>query len=149
MRLLIVEDEQTLLQQLAEQFRNEGFVVDTAADGDTGLYLAREYPLDLAVVDLGLPGRSGLELLRTIRSEGNRLPVLVLTARDGRWNVSTAVFATTWPVPAAVASAWANGHHCAPSRNGCSGRFRGSAAPCRRWNWTAAIRWSFPAPRTS
>ncbi len=83
MRLLIVEDEQILLQQLSEQFRNEGFVVDTASDGDTGLYLAREYPLDLAVVDLGLPGRSGLELLRTIRSEGSRLPVLILTARDG------------------------------------------------------------------
>ncbi len=83
MRVLVVEDEQALLAQLAQQFRDQGFVVDTASDGDTGLYLAREYPLDLAVLDLGLPGRSGLELLQTLRAEGNRLPVLVLTARDG------------------------------------------------------------------
>lgn len=83
MRLLIVEDEQALLHQIARDFRAHGFVVDTAADGDTGLFLAREYPLDLAVVDLGLPRRSGLELLQCLRREGSRLPVLVLTARDG------------------------------------------------------------------
>jgi two-component system response regulator PhoP len=58
--------------------------VDAAADGREGLYAVREYPADLAIVDLGLPGLSGLELIRAARSEGKRLPVLVLTARD-RW----------------------------------------------------------------
>ncbi|MDN3518878.1 response regulator transcription factor [Aquisalimonas lutea] len=83
MRILIVEDEAALLAQLAREFRAAGYVVDTADNGDDGLHLARDYPLDLAVVDLALPGRSGLDLLRELRARGSRLPVLVLTARDG------------------------------------------------------------------
>jgi two-component system, OmpR family, response regulator PhoP len=84
MRLLIVEDEATLRAQLAARLVAEGFRVDQCGDGNEGLYLATEYPFDAAVVDLGLPGLTGLEILRRLRAAGNRLPVLVLTAR-GRW----------------------------------------------------------------
>ena len=83
MRLLIVEDETALREQLRDRLTAEGFVVDMAADGDIGLHLAVDYPVDLAVIDLGLPGRSGLELLQELRARGNRLPVIILTARDG------------------------------------------------------------------
>jgi two-component system response regulator PhoP len=84
MRLLVVEDEASLRNSLQERLRGEGFVVDGAADGDEGLYYASQYPVDLAIVDLGLPGMSGLELIRRLRGDGNALPILILTARD-RW----------------------------------------------------------------
>ena len=84
MRILVIEDEAALRGQLAAQLGREGFRVDQTGDGDEGLYLAREYPFDGAVLDLGLPGTPGLEILRQMRAAGNRLPVLVLTAR-GRW----------------------------------------------------------------
>ncbi|WJW75405.1 response regulator transcription factor [Thiohalobacter sp. IOR34] len=84
MRLLLVEDEAALREQLAERLRAAGYAVDLAADGEEGLYLAREYPLDIAVIDLGLPGLSGLEIIRRLRAEGRDLPILILTAR-GRW----------------------------------------------------------------
>lgn len=84
MRLLIVEDEAELRQQLLERFRHEGYAVDTAADGQEGLYLAMEYPFDVAVVDVGLPKLSGIEMLQRLRAEGKTFPVLILTAR-GRW----------------------------------------------------------------
>ena len=84
MRIVIIEDEPALRAQLADSLRRAGHAVDEAADGTEGLYALREYPADLAVVDLGLPGVAGLELIRTIRAEGRTLPILVLTARD-RW----------------------------------------------------------------
>ena len=84
MRVLVVEDEPALRDSLAQRLRGAGFVVDAAADGIEGEYAGREYPIDLAVVDLGLPGRSGLEVIRSWRAAGRAFPVLVLTARD-RW----------------------------------------------------------------
>ena len=84
MRICIIEDEPALREQLATALRQAGHTVDAAADGTEGLYALREYPADLAIVDLGLPGISGLELIRTVRHEGRRLPILILTARD-RW----------------------------------------------------------------
>jgi two-component system response regulator PhoP len=83
-RICVIEDEPALREQLAAALRAAGHTVDTAADGTEGLYALREYPADLAIVDLGLPGIPGLELIRTARAEGRRLPILVLTARD-RW----------------------------------------------------------------
>jgi two-component system response regulator PhoP len=83
-RICIIEDEPALREQLANALRQAGHTVDAAADGTEGLYALREYPADLAIVDLGLPGISGLELIRTARQEGRRLPILILTARD-RW----------------------------------------------------------------
>jgi len=82
MRLLVVEDEPSLRDTLAQQFRSVGFVVDLAADGVEGEYSGQEYPIDVAVVDLGLPGRSGLEAIRAWRAAGKSFPVLILTARD-------------------------------------------------------------------
>ena len=84
MRLLIVEDEDNLREQLAERFRQQGYAVDTAADGVDGLYMASEYPFDAAVIDLGLPKLSGSELIRQLRDKGSTLPILILTARS-RW----------------------------------------------------------------
>ena len=84
MRALIVEDEPTLRETLRAQLVEHGFTVDVAADGEEGLFAAREYPLDIAIVDLGLPKLPGLELIRQLRAAGKTFPVLVLTARD-RW----------------------------------------------------------------
>lgn len=84
MRVLVVEDEATLREQLTERLKKEGYAVDAAADGEEGLYFGREFPLDVAVIDLGLPGMSGIELIGKLREEGLRFPILILTAHD-RW----------------------------------------------------------------
>ena len=84
MRVLIIEDEDLLREQLSVRLRQEGFAVDVATDGREGLFIGREYPIDLAVVDLGLPVISGIDVIRTLREEGKNFPVLILTARD-RW----------------------------------------------------------------
>lgn len=84
MRLLLVEDEAPLRKQLAEQLTQNGYAVDSASDGREALYLVREFNYDLAVIDLGLPEVDGLTVIRTIREQQKRFPILVLTAR-GRW----------------------------------------------------------------
>jgi len=84
MRLLVVEDDDTLRESLAKQLAASGFGVEQAADGREGLYYALEYPVDLAIVDLGLPEIPGLDLIRKVREEGRSYPILILTARD-RW----------------------------------------------------------------
>jgi two-component system, OmpR family, response regulator PhoP len=83
MRALVIEDDPDLRAQVARYFTEEGFVVDTAEDGEQGLYMATEYPLDLAVVDLGLPKTSGIDIIRQARQRGRAFPILILTARDG------------------------------------------------------------------
>ena len=82
MRVLVVEDEQTLRGQLRNGLKSEGFVVDAATDGEEGLYLGQEYEYDAAIVDLGLPKIDGIELIARLREDERRFPVLVLTARD-------------------------------------------------------------------
>ncbi|HEX9802668.1 MAG TPA: response regulator transcription factor [Gammaproteobacteria bacterium] len=84
MRILLIEDEQALREQVQARLAAEGYTVDASGDGREGLYLASEYPVDLAVVDLGLPGMPGLEIIRTLRQAGRDLPILILTAR-GKW----------------------------------------------------------------
>ena len=84
MRVLIVEDEQTLRETIVQQLQEHGFNVDAAADGEEGLYCGREYALDLAIIDLGLPKLPGLELIQKLRAEAKTFPILSLTARD-RW----------------------------------------------------------------
>ena len=84
MRLLVIEDDTTLREWLVGQLAAAGYGVEHAADGTEGLYYALEYPIDLAVVDLGLPGISGMELISKVREAGKTYPILILTARD-RW----------------------------------------------------------------
>ncbi len=82
MRVLIVEDDPALRRQLDEVLRAAGFVVDLAADGAEGLYYGQQYPCDAVVLDLGLPDRSGMELITQWRSEARSFPILILTARS-------------------------------------------------------------------
>ena len=84
MRLLLVEDEIPLLQQLSGQLERSGYAVEQAENGTDGLYLGREFPIDVAIIDLGLPDIPGLEVIRTLRAEDRDFPILILTAR-GRW----------------------------------------------------------------
>ncbi len=84
MRLLVIEDDATLRESLCKQLVNAGFGVEQAADGREGLHFAIEYPIDLAIIDLGLPEMSGQEIIKELRAKGKTYPVLILTARD-RW----------------------------------------------------------------
>ncbi|MBK5206055.1 MAG: response regulator transcription factor [Polaromonas sp.] len=84
MRLLLIEDDAVLRLGLKRQLEADGYRVDMAADGEDGLFQAREYPLDIAIVDLGLPKVNGLTVVQTLRAEGRTLPILILTAR-GSW----------------------------------------------------------------
>ncbi len=84
MRLLVIEDDDTLRESLAVQLADAGYAVEKAADGREGLYFAMEYPVDLAIIDLGLPEVSGLDIIREAREKGKTYPILILTARD-RW----------------------------------------------------------------
>jgi two-component system, OmpR family, response regulator PhoP len=84
MRILLVEDEQLLCEQVAKYFTDKGFAVDTAKTGSDGLYLASEFPIDVAIVDIGLPDFSGIELVTKLRAQESTLPILLLTARS-RW----------------------------------------------------------------
>ncbi|NCF25129.1 MAG: response regulator [Gammaproteobacteria bacterium] len=84
MRLLVIEDDDTLRGSLAQQLADAGYAVEQAADGREGLYFALEYPVDLAIIDLGLPEVSGLDIIREARDKGKTYPILILTARD-RW----------------------------------------------------------------
>jgi DNA-binding response OmpR family regulator len=82
-RLLIVEDDAELGNGLRARLAREGYAVDLARNGVDGSHLGATEPYDAVILDLGLPGRSGLAVLREWRDAGNLVPVLVLTARDG------------------------------------------------------------------
>ena len=84
MRALVVEDEQVLREALQRDLAAAGFNVDVASDGEEGLFAGLEYPIDVAVIDLGLPKLPGLEVIRRLRAKDKRFPILILTARD-RW----------------------------------------------------------------
>ena len=84
MRILIIEDEINIRSQIRRHLEQQGYQVDETGDGKEGLYFATEYPVDAAIVDLGLPSIPGLEIIKRLRQQGSQLPILVLTAR-GRW----------------------------------------------------------------
>jgi two-component system, OmpR family, response regulator PhoP len=84
MRLLLIEDDAALRLGLARQLEADGYRVDQAKDGEDGLFQAREYPVDLAIVDLGLPKLNGLTVVQRLRADGRTMPILILTAR-GTW----------------------------------------------------------------
>jgi two-component system response regulator PhoP len=81
MRVLLIEDDPRLVESLGTQLRDAGYAVDVSTDGIEGLYVGEEFPIDLAIIDLGLPELSGLEVIRRLRKRGRDFPILVLTAR--------------------------------------------------------------------
>ncbi|MBT8060852.1 MAG: response regulator transcription factor [Gammaproteobacteria bacterium] len=83
MRVLLVEDDPRLVEALGDELRNAGFAVDVSTDGIEGLYVGEEFPIDLAIIDLGLPQLPGLDVIRKLRQRGRDFPILVLTARSG------------------------------------------------------------------
>jgi two-component system response regulator PhoP len=84
MRILVIEDEQELLTDIKTRLQSEAYIVDTSAEGNEGYFFATEYPLDAAIIDIGLPGMSGIEIIKKLRQQGSTLPILILTARS-RW----------------------------------------------------------------
>ncbi len=84
MRILTIEDEPNLRNQLQQYLQQQGYAVDTAEDGESGYFMGREYPFDLAIVDLGLPKLSGIDVIQKWRQQGKSFPILILTAR-GNW----------------------------------------------------------------
>jgi two-component system response regulator PhoP len=86
MRVLVIEDEAALRETLRSRLVEAGFTVDVAQDGEEGLFAAIEYPLDVAIIDLGLPKLAGLEVIRRVRAAHKSYPILILTARDSWQN---------------------------------------------------------------
>ena len=82
MRVLLIEDDLRLQETLSTHLRDAGYAVDVSTDGIEGLYLGEEFPIDLAIIDLGLPELPGLEVIRKLRNRGRDFPILVLTARS-------------------------------------------------------------------
>ena len=82
MRLLLVEDDKLLSTSLKQDLERQGYAVDLAEQGVAAEFMGDEMDYDLIVLDLGLPQRSGIEVLRNWRAKGNRTPVIILTARD-------------------------------------------------------------------
>ena len=82
MRILLVEDEAPLRETLAARLKREGYAVDTACDGEEAMFLGKEVPFDVAIIDLGLPRMTGLELIQKLRGLGQKYPILILTARS-------------------------------------------------------------------
>jgi DNA-binding response OmpR family regulator len=81
-RILIAEDEERIASFLEKGFRSNGFVSSVASDGNVALHMARSGEFDLLILDLGLPGLDGFEVLRELREHDTALPVIILTARD-------------------------------------------------------------------
>lgn len=86
MRILVVEDEPNVASALQAGLSAEGFDVDIAKDGDTGLWLAREHDYAVVILDIMLPGRNGYQICADLRQEGDLTPILMLTAKDGEYD---------------------------------------------------------------
>jgi DNA-binding response OmpR family regulator len=86
MRVLVIEDEARLAAGLRRGLAAEGFAVDIALNGVDGLWLARENPYDVIVLDIMLPGINGYKICQTLRTDGVWTPILMLTAKDGEWD---------------------------------------------------------------
>lgn len=84
MRILVVEDESTLCKQIQQYLVGKGFAVDVANNGRDGYFMGKEYAIDAAIIDIGLPDFSGIELIRRLRKDKINAPILILTARN-RW----------------------------------------------------------------
>ena len=82
MRVLLIEDDQMIGESVAESLKDSGYAVDWVKDGDSGLTAIACQHYDLLLLDLGLPRKEGIEVLKTVRHQKNSLPVIILTARD-------------------------------------------------------------------
>lgn len=91
MRVLVVEDEKRLAAGLKKGLEAEGFATDVALNGTDGLWMARENPYDAIVLDILLPGMNGYQVCATLRDEGVWIPILMLTAKDGEYDVAEAL----------------------------------------------------------
>src|SRR6201987_6173022 len=80
--ILVVEDEKALRPTLSDRLRSEGYVVETASDGREGFDKASSHPFDLIIMDIMLPGRSGLDVCRDLRAAGMATPIMILTVRN-------------------------------------------------------------------
>lgn len=84
MKFLVVEDDDLLRHHISYQLGSQDYRVYSAPDAREALFLVDQYPLDAAIIDLGLPGMDGLELIKKLREQGKKFPILILTAR-GNW----------------------------------------------------------------
>lgn len=89
-RVLVVEDEKRVATAIKRGLEAEGFAVDAVLDGDIGLWMARENPYDVIVLDVMLPGSNGYQICGTLRDEGNWTPILMLTAKNGEYDEAQA-----------------------------------------------------------
>jgi two-component system OmpR family response regulator len=90
-RVLVVEDEKRLAAGLRKGLEAEGFAVDVALDGTDGLWMAREHPYDMILLDIMLPGVNGFRICSTLREDRNWTPILMLTAKDGEFDEAEAL----------------------------------------------------------
>jgi DNA-binding response OmpR family regulator len=90
-RVLVVEDEKRLAAGLKKGLEAEGFAVDVALDGTDGLWMAREHPYDMILLDIMLPGVNGFRICSTLREDRNWTPILMLTAKDGEFDEAEAL----------------------------------------------------------
>ena len=88
MRILVVEDERTVASALRRGLHAEGYDVDIAENGEDGLWRAQEGSYDAILLDVMLPKLNGYKVCKTLRDEGNWTPVLMLTAKDGEYDVA-------------------------------------------------------------
>jgi two-component system, OmpR family, response regulator len=95
MRILVVEDDKDLNRQLCDVLKDQGYVVDTAFDGEDGHFLGDTEPYDAVILDIGLPVMDGISVLERWRKDGRKMPVLMLTARD-RWSDKVAGIDAFW-----------------------------------------------------
>lgn len=91
MRILVVEDQRRLAAAIKTGLEAEGFAVDTAHDGEEGLWLAREHPYDAIVLDILLPKMNGYQVCAALREGGNWIPILMLSAKSGEWDHAEAL----------------------------------------------------------
>lgn len=91
MRILVVEDEKKLAASLKRGLEADGFAVDVALDGDSGLWMAREHDYDAIVLDIMLPGINGYRICESLRDESDWTPILMLTAKDGEYDEAEAL----------------------------------------------------------
>jgi DNA-binding response OmpR family regulator len=83
MRVLLVEDQEKIASFVRQALEEQGFVVELVDDGDDAYVLAQQEQYDVIILDIMLPGRDGLSILRSLRGQRNRVPVILLTARTG------------------------------------------------------------------